>query len=371
MLKTLMVCLFSLISGAVLAQETPVISPTKASQLQRLEPLTPEKVDVFVESGQLTAAQAEYVKKHIGPEGQLALPEASVAEERGRAAREPEVRQPTVKPPAEKAAKADPYADFDYRLKRADQDHLIKLIRDYRQGNRSAIGRELRQFRPAVNALITQAYADPIDINIKKNLWEEVAGPANPDAAIGLFETHRAAYEIARPVLIAYEKDVGGLIVRRLARHPDANQEPRERWFSSRDMRETILEIEGLIARCSGPTAAMFLMDLYGQRYDDGEAPMRDKGRDRHRLVEACGGNPKKFEEGDRDTWDSSLPASARAAIAEHLIPWLHRSNGDRRKIAKNGLMICLPHGHPDWDDSKGEWERWWTANRERLMSEQ
>jgi hypothetical protein len=369
MLRFFPVLLLALVCGGALAQETPTISPAKVLQLQRLEPLNAAKVDVFVESGQLTQAQAEYVKKHIGPQGQLALPDAAIAEE--RAAAPVREREPAPKAVAAKSGRADPYAEFNYKLARADQDRLIKAIRDYRHGNRSAIGRELRQFRPAVNALITQAYTDPIDINIKVKLWEEVAGPANPDAAVGLFETHRAAYEMARPILIAFEKDAGGLVVRRLGRHADAGETPAERWFSSRDMRETILEIEGLIARCGGPSAAIFLMDLYSQRYDDGEAPMRDKGRDRHRLVEACGGNPKKFDEDERDTWDSKLSMAERAVIAEHLIPWLHRSNGDRRKIAKNGLMICLPRGHPDWDDGQGEWERWWTANKDRLLAGQ
>ncbi|HYF51268.1 MAG TPA: hypothetical protein VEJ63_17775 [Planctomycetota bacterium] len=361
--------------GTLRAEDTPLIDPVKVSQLQRLEPLTGDKVDVFVESGQLTKAQADWVKKHIGPNGQLALPASSIAAE-ARPAQPVAGLRADVAPPAPAAAAAEGgkrrgvYADFDYRLKPSDRERLERLIADYRHGNRPSIGRELRQFRPQVNALIVQAYTDPIDLPIKIALWEEVAGPANPDAAIGLFETHRAAYDLARPVLIAYDKDAGGIIVRRLSRHPDAKEHPAQRWMTSRELREDILEIEGLIARCSSVSAAIFLMDVYSQRYDKGEAPMRDKGRDRHRLVEACGGNPKKFDEDESDTWGSRLSQHERAIIAEQLIPWLHKENGDRRKIAKNGLQICLPRGHPDWDDGAGTWQRWWDANKDRLLNE-
>jgi hypothetical protein len=368
MLRIIICSVIMLACGAAFSQETPIISPAKAAQLQRLEPLTPDKIDVFVEAGQLTAEQAAYVKRHIGPQGQLALPDASIVDDR----REPAPRdpRPVDKPREDKGVRASPYADFNYRLSRADQDNLIRAIRSYRHGDRPAVGRELRKFRPEVNELLNQAYTDPVDIAIKVKLWEEVAGPADPAAAIGLFETHRAAYSMAKPILIAFEKDIGGLEVRRMARHADAAEEPRQRWFSSRDMRDIILEIEYLISRCSGASAAIFLMDVYSRRYDAGEAPMRDSDRDRKRMVEACGGNPKKFDDDERDTWKSKLPASDRAVIAEYLIPWLHRSNGDRRKIAKSGLMLCLPRGHPKWDDGRGEWERWWAANKEKLGGE-
>ena len=369
---------FILLGSVVSAEETPVIDPAKAAQLRRLEPLTADKINVFVEAGQLTARQAEFVKRHIGPDGTLALPAGAIAPE---APRRPAAPPPASVPapsaatsapaPTTVAAGENPYTVFNYRMPAADQDRLRKLIRDYRHGNRPEIGRELRQFRPAVNQLIAEAYLDPIDLPVKIALWEEVAGPQNPDAAVGLFDTHRAAYDVARPVLIPYAKDVGGIIVRRKRSGPDAGVYPAERWFTSRELRDDILDIEGLIARCTGANAAIFLINVYAQRYDEGEAPMRDKGRDRHRMVEACGGNPKRFDEDERGTWRSTLSGSERAAIAERLIEYLHRENGDRRKIARNGLMICL-NGvrHPDWDDSRSQWEQWWSRNRQELEAQ-
>lgn len=346
-------------------EETVRIDPAKASQLRRLEPLTADKVDVFVEAGQLTRAQAELVKRSIGASGKLALPASAIGAE--------PARHPVTPLPVENtvptAGAKNPYAPMNYKLSADDRARLEQSIREYRHGNRPEIGRELRKFRPDVNEMIANAYPDPIDLPIKVNLWEEVAGAGNPEAAIGLFETHRAAYDLARPVLIPYAKDIGGVIVRRKHSLPDAGAFPAQRWMDSRSLREMIIDIEGLIARCQGPSAAIFLMSVYGQRYDEGDAPMRDKGRDRHRLVEACGGNPKKFDEDEPDTWKSELNTASRAMIAERLIPWLHRGNSDRRKIARNGLMICLKGPHPAWDSGRDVWERWWKENKDETAS--
>lgn len=348
------------------------IDAAKAEQLRRLEPLTTDKVDVFVDAGQLTPTQAEYVKKNIR-DGKLVIPESAIGTE---APRRVEVPAAPVAPPPPSPlrpvarAEGDVYSEFRYSFGAGEEDRLRRLVKDFRHGDRHDIGRELRKARPQVNQVIAQAYNDPIDIGIKSALWEEVAGPVDSDAAFGLFETHRAAYELARPVLIPYEKDVGGAVVHRRRTGPDANESPFERVYSSRDLRDLIENIEGALSRCSSSATAIFLMDVYAKRYDKGDAPMRDCKRDRHRLVEACGGNSKKFDEDEKDTWKSSLSQHERALIAERLIEWLHRDNGDRRQIARNGLMICLPRRHPDWDDGQGKWERWWEDNKAALLAE-
>lgn len=348
------------------AEETLTIDPAKVAQLKRLEPLTAQKVEVFVEAGRLTLAQAALVKKHINPRGELQLPEAAVAPDRPRAA---ERRVNPTEPPREGAI-GGPYAELGYQLEPVDRERLLADIREYRVGSRSEIGRHLRSFRPEVNELIAASFKDPIDLPIKIALWEEVAGPANPDAALGLFETHRAASDLARPVLVPHFKDIGGIIARRPLHGRDAGAYPAQRWFTSRELRDMIIEIEGLIARCSGPSAAVFLMSVYAQRYDEGEAAMRDKGRDRHYLVQACGGDPKKFDQDEPETWGSRLSQRQRALIADRLIPWLSRENEDRARIARNGLAICLPSGHPRWDAGRDEWDRWWSENKERLLAQ-
>jgi hypothetical protein len=359
----------------ILGAETPKIDPAKVAQLQRLEPLTVDKVNIFVESGQLTKIQAAYIKKHISENGQLALPASAIGVETPLADAQSPTRptKPSTPPTAPsstgKTSKGF-YAAFGYKLRPTEMKKIENLLADYRHGNRPEIGRQLRQFRPQVNAYIAAAFTDTIDLSIKIALWEEVAGPANPGATLGLFQTHRVAYDLARPVLIAYDKDAGGLIVRRLFKHPDAAENPRQCWMSSRELRDAILHIEELIARCSSVSAATFLMDIYAQRYDKGEAPMRDKGRDRKRLVEACGGVQKKFDEDESDTWKSRLSQSERARIAERLIPWIHRGSEDRKRIARNGLLICLPQHHPDWEDGAAAWDGWWEENKNKLLSE-
>ena len=354
--------LLALSGSAAAADAAPIIDPAKAAQLKRLEPLTSEKIDVFVEAGQLTRPQADYVKKAISPSGELMLSESAVGPEMPRVAAPQVVRQ--------MAANPDPYASFGYTLSGADRDRLMAQIKNFRYGDHSEIGRELRQFRPAVNQLIAQSYTEPIDLPLKIKLWEEVAGAANPDAAIGLFETHRALYVTARPVLIPYNKDIGGVLVRRRV-YSSAEPARPDAYFTSRDLRNWIEDTEGLIARSASTSAAIFLMNVYSQRYNEGEAPMRDKGRDRVRLVEACGGNAKNFDEDHSETWSSTLSVRERAIIADQLIPWVTRENSDRRKIARNGLMICLPPDHPDWKSGAGEWERWWSVRKNDLMAQQ
>ena len=136
------------------ASERVVIDATKAAQLKRLEPLTSDKLAVFVEAGQLTKAQAELVRKHIGRDGRLNLPPDAI----GREAAAPVVEAPR--------RVRDSGQDEDRR-------HLQKLIQEYRYGDRAEIGRELRKARPAVNELIAASYPDSIDMHIKFALWEE------------------------------------------------------------------------------------------------------------------------------------------------------------------------------------------------------
>jgi len=347
---------FSFCAGAV---ET-TIDIDRVSQLQRLEPLTADKIDIFLQARQLTPAQAELVRKHLTPDGKLALPPGAIAY--GAPPPAPARAAQAAPVPREPELSRDPYAIYNYKPSDADRELMESLVRDYGKGSRESIGKRLVNLRPAVNPIIHAAFTDPVDLPIKIALWSDVAGPTNPDAAIGLIETHRAAVELARPVLIPYAKDVGGVLIRRSLRSP--SEGAAERYFESRELREMILEIEEMISKCPGSAAAVFLMDVYAARYGEGEAPMRDSNRDRMRLVRACGGNHKKFEDDEKKTWTSKLSLSERMSIAEKLIPWLHKRNDDRRRIARNGLMVCAPPGHPHWDASTAEWQRWLQQNQ-------
>ena len=400
--------LFALLSSARAADVT--IEPAKIEQIHRLEPLSPEKVDIFVQAGTLTDEQADYVKQNIDEQGRFVPNGGAAAPAKGpvpatppqpvpaqppappepprpaepaippQPAVPPEPRRPAPRGPGPNvggpapapapAGPTDVYANFGYKLPAAEQERLRALIRDFKHGDHAEIGRELRKARPQVNELIAQAYIDPTDMLTKVALWEEIAGPVNPDAAIGMFETHRMIYETGRLVLIPYEKDVGGVNVRRRIIGAEGGDGPPERFFTSREIRDAIEKLEGQISRCPGVSSATFLADVYAKRYAGGEAPMRDKGRDRKRMVEACGGNEKKFDEDEVKTFTSTLSLRERALIADALIPHLHGENSDMRQIAKNGLQICLPRPHPKFDDGRAAWERWWEANRAALQAE-
>jgi hypothetical protein len=356
----------AVLSFPALCAESVTIDPTIAAQLGRIQPLTAPMVQAFVDAHQLTPAQAAVVKQYIGPDGKLSLPSSAIGPQ-GPVVRPAPSAPSTAAPvyhPAGAPVPAPSAADLGIGTQ--DRDMLVRMIREFRQGDRADIGIELRKFRPAVNKLIAESFPDPIDLPTKIALWEKVAGPANPDAAIGLCDTHREAMQLARPVLIPYAKDVGGALVRR---KQDFGAGPVQRYFTSRELRNMVLDIEGLIAHCSGVSAAIFLMNIYGARYTEGEAPMRDDGRDWRRLVEACGGDPKHFDDDNPKTWDSRLSASERAAIGEHLIPYLFRRKDDCRRIARNGLSVCIGNvHHPDWDASRDEWERWWEAHGKTMQ---
>lgn len=328
------------------------IDPAKAAQLKRLEPLNDAKIDVFVESGQLTRAQAELVRYCIDRSGKLNLPDSNIA-------LEPPRRRAPPSPPARIASAPDDGLGLE------DRDRLMALIKSLRHGDNAEIGGELRKFRPASNKLIAASYPNPIDLPLKIALWEKVAGPANPQAAEGLCETHAALIKLARPVLVPFAKDIGGAMLQRSGSDPTY---PSHRYFTSRELRDMIIQVEGLIARCPGATAAVFLASVYMERYGEGEAPMRDDGRDWRRMIEVCGGDPKHFDDGDAKTWETHLSPAERTVIAEHLLPYLHQPNGDRRRIARKGLTMCLGDiRHPDWDASRGRWEQWWDTHKDQL----
>src|SRR5689334_14620231 len=98
--------------SALRAEEAIRIDPVKAAQLRRLEPLTVDKVEVFVEAGQLTRAQADLVEKNISG-GKLNLPESAIGAEPSRRVRIE---------PAPVVAARNPYAGATDKLSPEDRD---------------------------------------------------------------------------------------------------------------------------------------------------------------------------------------------------------------------------------------------------------
>jgi hypothetical protein len=176
----------------------------------------------------------------------------------------------------------------------------------------------------------------------------------------------------ARPVLIPYDKDAGGVVFRR----QDGSDQPLRKWYSSRDMRDYITETERLISHCVGPRAAIYLMSVYENRYGSDQAPMRDKGRDKKRMVRACGGDQKEMDQDEPDTWGCNLSPFDRVLAAERLIPYLNHREKDVREIARYGLLVLnsqpnkkmrdfFKDAHENW----GSVLNWWAQRREELLA--
>ncbi|MBI3828029.1 MAG: hypothetical protein HY291_00840 [Planctomycetes bacterium] len=364
------------------AAETVRVDPAKVEQLRRLEPLTPDKVKIFVDSGQLTERQSELVVKYIDKNGTLALPdwligrEAPPAAPAGPAApaavrhsdgsldtvawiREDDARNPLAALPADQEARLE---------------DRLRQFRGSNGGLRESIKEDVRALIPASNFAVYQMLKDPVDLEDAVSMWKAVAFPGNPRAAGFIARMHQDMMRTANPILIPYAKDIGGLILRRKS----GNEQPARRWYDSRDIRNDIIELEQCIAQCSGVRASTYLADLFSARYASEEAPMRDSSRDQKRIVEACGANKEAFDRGKPSSWHSALSGFERALIAERLVQMLASDKGDLRDIARDGLLVCLGSDTNDKDlkkrldkahDNWGNFLSWYAQRRAELAS--
>lgn len=375
--------------GAVSAEEI-VVPPDVVQQLKRLEPLTPEKIQVFVDAGVLTPKQAALVLRNM-PQGVLNLPADRIGVPSTPAV--PAAPIAPAAPPAAAGMAGDlprlPGGRLDVlrilarqdqtaprTLSDADRERIAGNLQGYRYLNaidQENIRRDFQRIGDEANPLVAAVYNDPVDFDIKFQLWTYLANAGNPRAAGYIAKTHQLAMNKAVPVLIPYDKDAGGLIFRRM----DGNAEPVRKWYSSREMRDYITETERLISHCVGPRAAIYLMSVYENRYGGGEAPMRDKGRDRDRMVRACGGDHKEMDQDEPETWGCSLSPLDRVLAAERLVPYLNHHEKDVREIARYGLLVL--NSQPNkrlrdfFKDAREHWgdvERWWAQRREEMLAQ-
>ena len=400
-------------SAALYGQEViqvAKVDPAKVAQLKRLEPLSPEKVQIFVEAGQLDPRQADTIKRFIDANGVLNLPPELVGVEAApqpQPAPQPPVAQPApqpVQPPLAQPAppvvaqqatpigrRPDNSLDTLAWIRANDQNplpgleaaqaqqltDLLKRLRVAGEGERGPILANVRPYAVAADAFIAREYTDAVDLRTAAWLWESVAGAHNPRAAGYIAGTHQLAMNTANPILVPYAKDAGGVRLHR----KQSNEAPIESFYTSRELRDIIVDLEKSISECRGVRAASYLIEVYAARYHDGDAALRDTKRDRHRLVEACGGDKARFDEDEEKTWGSALPKWELALIAERLVPYLRSEDDDLRQIAENSLLICFAYGskndhkaidllkdaHKDWD----KFMRWYTIRREQLLKGQ
>lgn len=383
-----------LAAPALRAADDGVLIPRDTvEQLQRIKPLTPEMIKIFLDGGRLSIEQANVVSKHVGADGVLALPEQYI----GTPAPPPAQPAPpggSDQPPPENYRGALPM-DRNGRLdvlayirgldrqplpemSEAERARLGEGVQNYRRlglGERANLLRELKDAGPAANTLIAAQFTDPVDLDVKTDLWRAVANRANPRAAGYVAGTHTLVMHKGNPMLIPYDKDAGGIVFRR----EKGREQPREKFYESRELREIALDLEKAISQASGVRAVSYLVDVYAARYESDEAPMRDKSRDRGRMVYACGGVKDDFKDDKPETWESMLGPLERAMIAERLVPHLRSDSGSQREIAMYGLLTVL--GVPDKKlkdrlkdaHKRDEWPgfvRWWEKQRARLLSE-
>lgn len=378
-MRTVCLVLSSLFVGGALWAEEPRVLPNVVQQLKRMEPLTDQKIQIFVEAGRLTPAQADLVRQYT-EQGVLNLPAERVG------AAQP-VQAATVRPTLRGGLPRLPGGELDVLTILVDEDRepirnelaadrqrLAGNLKGYRHvgaPERDAIRRDLQRLGPAANDLVGAAFTDPVDLDIKLELCAYLASAGNPRAAGYIALTHQMAMNKADPILIPYDTDAGGLIFRRQG----GNEEPVRKFYSSRELREYVTELERLISHCPGPRAAIYLMSVYDVRYGGDEAPMRDKDRDRERMLRACGGDYNEMKDGDPKTWETTLAPFDRLLIAERLVPYLNHQEKDVREIARYGLLVV--NGQPNkklkdfFKDAPKHWgevQNWWSQRREEML---
>ena len=384
------VILFLVLSGSAIHAEEVRVPPSVVQQLKRMEPLTPQKIQVFVDAKRLTPLQAALVLRNM-PQGVLNLPADRIG------VPTPPVTPvapltPVVATPAPVSAAALPRLpggaldvlrilamqdqSMGGTLSETERQRVVGNLQGFRHVDavqRESILRDLQRIGADANPLVADVFNDPVDFEIKFELWRYLANARNPRAAGFIAKTHQLAMNKARPVLIPYAKDAGGLIFRRMA----GNVEPLRKWFTSREMRDYITETERLISHCVGPRAAVYLMSVYENRYGGDQAPMRDKSRDKKRMVRACGGDYKEMDQDEPDTWGCSLTSLDRVLAAERLVPYLNHHEKDVREIARYGLLVLnsqpnkkmrdfFKKAHENWGDT----QNWWIQRREELLAQ-
>jgi len=358
-------------------------------QLKRLEPLTPAKIQVFVDAGQLTPLQAALVLRHMPggvlklPANRIGVPTTTVVPVAPVAPVAPAPVEPANTLPRLAGGRLDVLsilAQQDHASVRtltdADRQRIAGNLQGYRYlgaADRENIRRDFQAIGAEANPLVAAVFNDPVDFDIKFDLWTYLANARNPRAAGYIAKTHQLAMNKAAPVMIPYDKDAGGLIFKRM----DGNSEPQRKWYSSREMRDYVTETERLISHCVGPRAAIYLMSVYENRYGGDQAPMRDKSRDRERMVRACGGDYKEMDQDEPETWGSTLSPLDRLLAAERLIPYLNHHEKDVREIARYGLLVL--NGQPNkklrdfFKDARKHWgelESWWAQRREQMLAQ-
>ncbi|GMV83512.1 MAG: hypothetical protein AMXMBFR7_46960 [Planctomycetota bacterium] len=381
MLRNLTVCLIGALAltCSVRAQDL-IVAPEKVAQLKRVEPLSADKLNIFVTAGAISASQRDLLLKHIDAQGRLNLPERYQGPEPAPAPLESRPAPVEAAPVAEPAVTGGVLGwivedDKRWRasLDRGRIEHFKARVAAFRSSGvseRSEIRRELAEGGGEAVLAIASFYTDPVDIGLKLSLWRAVAKRSNPHAVGYIAETHKMLMREANAILVPYDKDAGFAVFRR----KQGREAPYQVGYTSRELREIILDLEACISNCSGVRAATYLMDLYAARYEVDAAPMRDDDRDRKRMVFACGGNSDHFDQDEPGTWSCVLQPFERVLIADRLAPHLQARDKDTRKIAANGMMIALDvhkkikdflvdKAHEDWN----EFERWFNVQRGKL----
>ncbi|HYG78017.1 MAG TPA: hypothetical protein VEK08_23630 [Planctomycetota bacterium] len=231
-----------------------------------------------------------------------------------------------------------------------ERQELFRLVRNFADSNdtsRRKIIRSLQDYGRMAYPFIAASYTEPFDIQVRVDLMQALVVPNSPFAASILYEAHRDAERALTRVITAPPQLPPDYLTRR------DREQPVDPVDGIRLAAQNVLRLEGYASVAGGPFNALFLLEVYRERYgaEKVEPLLIDLSRDRTRLANTAG---------DLKSSKSVWTLEDRRQLIEALIPLLFSDNGDLQILPRDLLKKLLPSGAPKWEASEEEWARWW-----------
>lgn len=238
------------------------------------------------------------------------------------------------------------------------RQEIFRVLRNFADTNdagRRKTLRTLQDYGRMAEPFIAAAYTDPADFDYRVSILAALAVPGRPLTTPCFAGAHRTA--------LAQFSQAGAAAPPRQSTY--VSKRDRERPASRGELLQlaaaNVFDLEGYMSVAGGPFNALYLLDVYKQRYssDKTEPLLMGLPRDRARLAATAA---------DVGRSRSSWTTADRIGLAELTLPLLFKDNDDLQSLAKDLLKKLLPSGYPKWDAPQEDWVEWWGKARPKLQ---
>lgn len=240
---------------------------------------------------------------------------------------------------------------------KSQQQELHRAIRNFgdsSDSSRNKIIRTLQTYGPVAYPYIDAAYNETGEIDDRVDLLRAVAVPGRPFSTPIIANTHKRAMTLMARVADEPPELPPEYISRR------DRDRPRGKAEYVKDAAANVLALEGYASTAGGPFNALYLLQVYIDRYTNEKVDplLVNAARDAVRLAETAA---------DANKSKSAWTGPDKILVAEQVFPWMFKDNADMKTIATELLKKLLPTGHPKWDATQTEWVTWWQSAKEKL----